>query len=52
MVVHYHIAGVQVHDARLAAAMRVHGVSHILTLNLTDFIRFADLIAVVHPDAV
>jgi predicted nucleic acid-binding protein len=52
MIVHYNISVVQVHDARLAAAVHVHRVSHILTLNLTDFSRFADLLAVVHPDAV
>lgn len=48
IVVHYGISGVQVHDARLAAAMYVHRVDHILTLNVTDFIRFTGLIAL-HP---
>jgi hypothetical protein len=28
--------------------MRVHGISHILTLNPDDFIRYGD-ITVVHP---
>lgn len=42
------VVGVQVHDARLAAAMYVHHVSHILTLNVTDFSRFSGLTAV-HP---
>lgn len=51
IVGHYRIAGVQVHDARLAAAMYVHGVRHILTLNVQDFSRFDGLNAV-HPDAV
>jgi hypothetical protein len=40
IVVQYGVLGVQVHDARLAAAMRVHRVSHILTLNLADFQPF------------
>ena len=31
------VSGVQVHDAYLAAAMRVHGVTHLLTFNTTDF---------------
>jgi predicted nucleic acid-binding protein len=44
------VMGVQVHDARLAAAMRVHRVSHILTLNVTDFERFSGLTAV-HPSS-
>jgi predicted nucleic acid-binding protein len=34
------VSGVQAHDARIVAAMRVHGVSHILTMNLKDFSRF------------
>lgn len=51
MIVHFNISGVQVHDARLAAAMLVYGVSHILTLNVSDFIRFTDLTAI-HPGAV
>jgi predicted nucleic acid-binding protein len=42
------VLGVQVHDARLAAAMYVHRVTHILTLNVTDFGRFSGLTAV-HP---
>src|SRR6266481_4743784 len=33
IVVQYGVQGVQVHDARLAAVMYVHRVSHILTLN-------------------
>jgi predicted nucleic acid-binding protein len=42
------VSGVQVHDARLAAVMRVHGLSHILTLNPTDFARYPG-VTVVHP---
>ena len=44
-------AGVQVHDARLVAAMAVHGVSNILTLNDRDFARYSGIVAV-HPRAV
>jgi len=33
LVVACSVSGTQVHDARLVAAMRVHGVSHLLTLN-------------------
>jgi predicted nucleic acid-binding protein len=51
IVVQHNILGVQVHDARLAACMYVHGVSHILTLNVTDFGRFTGLTAV-HPSDV
>jgi predicted nucleic acid-binding protein len=42
------ISGVQVHDARLAAAMHVHGVKRILTFNTRDFARFTDIEAI-HP---
>jgi len=48
IVVEYGVAGVQVHDARLAAAMYVHDVSHILTLNVADFSHFGGLVAL-HP---
>ena len=51
IVVQYSISGVQVHDARLAAAMYVHRVSHILTLNVTDFGRFSGLTAL-HPNSI
>lgn len=51
IVVKHSVSGVQVHDARLAAAMYVHGVSHILTLNVADFSRFDSLTAL-HPDSV
>ena len=49
IIVQYGVAGVQVHDARLAAAMYVHGVTHILTLNVADFNRFSGLTAL-HPE--
>ena len=51
IVVQYAVLGVQVHDARLVAAMRVHGVERILTLNVTDFSRYNG-ITVVHPSSV
>lgn len=39
-VVSFEVSGIQVHDARIAAAMIVHGVTHILTFNTTDFVRY------------
>jgi predicted nucleic acid-binding protein len=51
IVVQHAVSGVQVYDARLAAAMLVHGISHILTLNITDFSRYSG-VTVVHPDSV
>jgi predicted nucleic acid-binding protein len=50
IVVQHSVLGVQVHDERLAAAMYVHRVSHILTLNVSDFSRFNGLITV-HPNS-
>lgn len=51
IAVKYVVSGVQVHDARLAATMYAHGVSHILTLNVGDFSRFDGLTAL-HPDSI
>jgi predicted nucleic acid-binding protein len=51
IVVLYGVSGVQVHDARLAAAMYTHGISHILTLNGSDFSRFSGITAI-HPAAI
>jgi len=48
LLVDYRVSGVQVHDARLVAAMRVHGVRLILTFNAQDFTRF-DGIEAIHP---
>ena len=49
LLVKYKVSGVQVHDARLAAAMIVHGVPRILTFDCADFARFSEVEAV-HPD--
>lgn len=49
MAVHQNsVRGVQVHDAKLAAAMLAHGIPNILTLNTGDFARYRGVIAV-HP---
>ncbi len=48
LVVDQEVRGVQVHDARLAASMKMHGITHLLTLNPSDFARYAG-IRVVHP---
>jgi hypothetical protein len=51
LLVAHSVAGVQVHDARIVAAMNVHGVTHRLTLNVPDFARYPGIIAV-HPQDV
>jgi predicted nucleic acid-binding protein len=51
LVIANHVRGVQVHDARLAAVMMAYGVTHILTLNQPDFLRYSNIQAV-HPNQV
>lgn len=51
IVVRHAVSGVQVYDARLAAAMLVHDIKHLLTLNVSDFSRYDGLTAV-HPNSV
>jgi predicted nucleic acid-binding protein len=51
LVLANHVRGVQVHDARLAAVMQAYGLTHILTLNQADFVRYASVQAV-HPSQV
>jgi predicted nucleic acid-binding protein len=45
LVLNATIIGRQAHDARLAAAMIVHGIPQILTFNLADFRRFPGITA-------
>jgi predicted nucleic acid-binding protein len=51
LLVTHNVSGVQVHDARLVAAMRVQDVRRILTFNDKDFARYRD-IEPVHPRSV
>jgi len=51
LVVVHEVKGVKVHDARLVASMRTHGIHHILTFNEADFRRYPDIVAV-HPERV
>jgi predicted nucleic acid-binding protein len=48
LVIHHRVSGKQAHDARIVAAMKVHGVTHLLTFNTDDFKRYAEITAV-HP---
>jgi predicted nucleic acid-binding protein len=53
LVLTFNISGVQVHDARLVATMIANNVSHILTFNTTDFVRYTPAgILAVNPVAV
>jgi predicted nucleic acid-binding protein len=46
LVITHSVIGINVHDARLVAAMLVHGITHILTFNTKDFARYSEIIAV------
>jgi predicted nucleic acid-binding protein len=49
------VIGKQVHDARLVAVCHVHAVTHLLTLNVTDFVGMAGFgpgLVVVDPASV
>src|SRR5450432_3099823 len=48
LVLDYKVSGIQVHDARIVAAMLVHQVGQILSFDLDDFKRYRG-ITVVHP---
>lgn len=50
LIVMHNVSGVRVHDARLVAAMRMHGVKRILTFNEKDFARYTDIEGI-HPRA-
>ena len=45
LVVNQGVRGVQVHDAKLAALMAVHGITHLVTLNTGDFARYPHVTA-------
>jgi predicted nucleic acid-binding protein len=51
LVVDYRVSGVKVHDARLVAAMCVHGVTDIVTFNTDDFTRYTEITAY-HPTTI
>ena len=53
LVTSYGVAGLNAHDARLAAFMLAHVLTHLLTFNMTDFNRYApEGITIVDPATV
>lgn len=53
LVITFGVSGVQVHDARLVAAMKANNITHILTFNATDFTRYvSEGIVAVDPTTV
>ncbi len=49
LVAQHSTLGKKAHDARIVAAMTIHGISHLLTFNSSDFNRFSKIITVVEP---
>jgi predicted nucleic acid-binding protein len=50
LVTAYAVLGKNAHDARLVAAMVVHGVTHLLTFNDADFRRFTAITVLTPAD--
>jgi len=44
------VVGKNAHDARLVAAMKVHGLTHFLTFNAQDFRQYAGITSVTPAD--
>jgi predicted nucleic acid-binding protein len=51
LVVQYNVIGSKVHDARLAAIMKIYGITSVLTFNVKDFSRY-DGITAIDPNTV
>ena len=52
LIVDYKVCGVQVYDARIVAAMRVHNIRQILSFNTDDFVRYSNEIQAIHPSEI
>jgi predicted nucleic acid-binding protein len=48
LIIQYRVVGKPAHDARLVAAMHVHGLTTILSFDRTGFSRYAG-IEILHP---
>jgi predicted nucleic acid-binding protein len=46
LVVQYSVIGSKVHDARLAAIMKIYGITSVLTFNVKDFNRYDGITAI------
>ena len=49
LLVAHSVKGAKAHDARIVAAMKAYGITHLLTLNGDDFKRFHGIITVLEP---
>lgn len=46
LVVTHQVRGKSVHDARLVAVMQTHQITHLLTFNIVDFVRYPNITTV------
>jgi predicted nucleic acid-binding protein len=46
------VMGIQVHDARLTAVMKAHGLTKLLTFNKTDFARYSGIAAMTPAEVI
>ena len=52
LVVAHEVSGLETHDARIVAAMKLHNITHVLTFNEQDFRRYQSIITVATPSTV
>ena len=52
LVVQHQVFGKNAHDARLVAAMLVHGVASLLTFNKPGFVRYGSIVVISPQDVV
>lgn len=50
LVTQHSVSGRNTHDTRYVAAMNVHGITHLLTVNTKDFKRFTNITALLPTD--
>ena len=50
LVVAHSVKGVKAHDARLVAAMIIHGIAQVVTANPADFKRYSEITAIMPSD--
>lgn len=52
LVVNHAVSGVQVHDARIVAAMKAHHITNLVTFNSADFKRYTGITVMTPQDVI
>src|SRR5262249_10237478 len=52
LVVKHSVSGVQVHDARIVAAMKAHQIENLVTFNFADFKRYTEITVMTPQDVI